>query len=62
MRDIPDAPWVGNCKEDYYGCDEEETILCECCGECILKDEAVNIDGIMLCEDCYRENVEEDAE
>ena len=21
---IPDAPWVGKCKEDYYGYDDEE--------------------------------------
>lgn len=21
---IPDAPWIGMCKEDYYGYDEED--------------------------------------
>lgn len=24
MRDIPDAPWIGLCREDYYGYDEIE--------------------------------------
>ena len=28
----PDAPWVGKCKEDYYGWDDEACLLhCECC-------------------------------
>ena len=32
---IPDAPWVGKCKEDYYGyVDEEEYI-----DDCLIEDE-----------------------
>ncbi len=24
MRDIPDAPWIGKCREDYYGYEDED--------------------------------------
>lgn len=23
-NDIPDAPWIGKCREDYYGYNDEE--------------------------------------
>lgn len=27
---LPDAPWVGLCREDYYGYDEDEEYVDDC--------------------------------
>ena len=27
---IPDAPWVGKCREDYYGYDYDEEYVDDC--------------------------------
>jgi formylmethanofuran dehydrogenase subunit E len=60
MRDIPDAPWVGKCKEDYYRHDEEETVICDGCGERIPESEAYYIDGEAFCEDCHEAYYDEE--
>ena len=52
---IPDAPWVGKCREDYYGCDEEETYCCEGCGEEHCFEDLIGADGRLLCRDCFEE-------
>lgn len=49
---IPDAPWVGKCKEDYYGYDEQA--CCECCGEEYPEDELVYHNGEFVCEECFQ--------
>ena len=49
---IPDAPWIGMCREDYYGY-KEETACCEgCCVE-FDRDELKRVDGEYYCKECY---------
>lgn len=63
MRDIPDAPWIGKCKEDYYGYDDEEDkIRCDCCDEEIYEEDAIKVDGVTYCRNCYEEREETDDE
>lgn len=31
---IPDAPWVGKCREDYYGYEDEEYV-----DDCLIEEE-----------------------
>jgi hypothetical protein len=50
---IPDAPWVGKCREDYYGYDEEETVRCDDCGEEFDREDMIEVEGIVLCKECY---------
>ena len=53
---IPDAPWVGKCKEDYYGYDEEEYLVrCEYCGEKVDESDAVKAYGDYYCRDCFHD-------
>lgn len=35
---IPDAPWVGLCREDYYGYDEDED-------DCLIEEEDEEEEG-----------------
>lgn len=51
---IPDAPWVGKCREDYYGYDDEECMIrCEGCGEEIDESDAVEVYGDHYCRHCF---------
>lgn len=63
---IPDAPWVGKCREDYYGCDDEEQYYCADCDEEFDLEELIGVDGRLLCKDCFeaycREEEDEDEE
>lgn len=59
---LPDAPWVGKCREDYYGYDEGCTVYCECCGAEIYEDDVFDVDGVALCKDCYSEEEEVDED
>ena len=60
---IPDAPWVGKCAEDYYGYGESEYRCCAYCGEEYEEDELIDVDGELICRDCYNKyNVEEEEE
>lgn len=51
---IPDAPWVGVCREDYYGYDEEDNLACcdNCCEE-FDREDLIEIHGETLCRECY---------
>jgi hypothetical protein len=54
---IPDAPWVGKCREDYYGYDEEEqTAYCEGCCNKFDRQDLIEEDGFLFCKDCYELN------
>ncbi len=46
------APWVGKCKEEYYGGTREMVGYCECCGKELYEDEYYEVDGFKYCEDC----------
>lgn len=64
---IPDAPWVGKCRENYYGyVDEEQTAYCDDCCDKFDLDELVEVDGKRVCKECfelyYSEEVESDEE
>ena len=65
---IPDAPWVGKCKEDYYGYDDydyddaERLVECDYCGEYIRKGDAVEEDCVVMCRDCYETYFKEEEE
>ena len=50
---IPDAPWVGKCREDYYDYDEEERSYCEECDEEYCLEDLIGVDGRLLCKDCF---------
>lgn len=65
---IPDAPWIGMCKDDYYSRydDEEDMERCDHCGELFYRDEMIETRGQILCERCcdrlYGEEDEEEEE
>lgn len=48
---IPDAPWIGKCKEDYY--EKKLYALCEWCGEEIyVGDSYYDLQGEIVCDSC----------
>jgi hypothetical protein len=49
---IPDAPWIGKCREDYFGY-KEDIVCCESCGREIERDETRRVDGDYYCYNCY---------
>lgn len=62
---IPDAPWIGKCREDYYGCDEEDYERCEACHGKHHIEDLIGVDGRILCHDCfeaYYRNEEDDED
>ena len=58
---VPDAPWIGMCREDYYGY-EEETAYCECCGRECDEYDLIDVNGDLFCEKCYSEYYDEEEE
>ena len=59
----PDAPWVGKCKEDYYGWDDEACLLhCECCDDEMDDEDAIKVDGTLICRKCYEAHYGEEDE
>lgn len=51
---ISDAPWVGKCREDYYGYDEEEqTAFCDDCCKEFDREDLIETKGETLCKNCY---------
>ena len=49
---IPDAPWVGKCREDYYGY-KEDLAYCEYCGCEYDRSEMEEVNGDLYCKECY---------
>lgn len=52
------------CGEDAYWSDDTEMVVCEdcdpptycyCCGERVNANDAINVDGELVCEDCYHD-------
>lgn len=59
---IPDAPWIGLCKEDYYSKVNgrgEYVGTCECCGCAIYENDYYYDDTALLCSSCLDYEVEE---
>lgn len=58
MFDVPDAPWIGKCKEDYY--EREVVYTCANCGEDICDGEDYyEIAGDCYCEECVKQRTAE---
>ena len=59
---IPDAPWVGKCREDYYGYEDEKTARCEDCDEEFDYDDLIEVGGRLLCKECHDYHCREEEE
>lgn len=59
-RDLQ-APWVGKCKEEYYGESEPEVIgYCDFCDEPLYEDGVYKTSmGDRVCRECYKRFEEE---
>ena len=58
MFDVPDAPWIGKSKEEYF--ERKVVCFCECCGVEIHEGEDYfDVMGDAFCEDCVTKRTAE---
>ena len=50
---IPDAPWIGMCKEDWEGSHRKVYATCEWCGaEIYVGESYYDLQGEIVCDSC----------